>query len=76
MYGVTLPSNTIVAAGSVVVKSPEKEGCIIGGNPAKVIGLSKDFLSRNDNNSFSLHGLSLNDRKKRIMLESDKLVAK
>lgn len=76
LYGVTLPSNTIVAAGSVVVKSPGKEGCIIGGNPAKIIGMSQDFLRKNEMNGFSLHGLNLTDRKQRILSELDKLVAK
>lgn len=76
MYGVTIPSNTIVAAGSVVVKSPEKEGCIIGGNPAKIIGESKIFKTQNEVKAFSLHGLSLEDRKRKILTESIKLIEK
>ena len=38
MYGVVIPDNTIVAAGSVVTKSVSESFKIIGGNPAKVIG--------------------------------------
>ncbi len=38
MYGVVIPDNTIVAAGSVVTKSVSESFKIIGGNPAKIIG--------------------------------------
>lgn len=34
---VKIGPNAIIAAGSVVVKDVE-EGCIVGGNPARVIG--------------------------------------
>lgn len=45
MYGVTIKSNSIVAAGSVVTKDVE-EGTIVGENPAKVIGYSKDLFEK------------------------------
>lgn len=35
LYGVTIPDNSIVAAGSVVTKSWDKEGTVYGGNPAR-----------------------------------------
>lgn len=35
--GVTIGDNCIIAAGSVVTKSFEEEGLLIGGVPAKVI---------------------------------------
>lgn len=38
MYGVELGENIIVAAGSVVTKSFNEQGIIIGGNPARKIG--------------------------------------
>lgn len=38
MGGVTLPEHCIVGAGSVVTKSFSEEGCVIAGNPAKIIG--------------------------------------
>ena len=47
LYGVTLPDNTIVAAGSVVTKSIKEPGCIIAGNPAKIIGKVETYLEKN-----------------------------
>ncbi len=38
MYGIELPDNVIVAAGSVVVNSFDESNIIIGGNPARKIG--------------------------------------
>lgn len=52
MYGVTLSSNIIVAAGAVVTKSFSQANIIIGGNPAKIIGTWEDFLNKNINNWF------------------------
>lgn len=45
MPGVTISSNVIVGAGAVVTKSVA-ENCIIGGNPARVIGNVKDLEAR------------------------------
>lgn len=42
LAGVTVGSNVIIAAGAVVTKSVS-DGCIVGGNPAKVIGKVSDF---------------------------------
>lgn len=73
LYGVSIPSNTIVAAGSVVTKSISEAGCIIAGNPARVVGHVEDFLEKNKENFFCLHGLKYEDRKQ-IILSSNKLV--
>lgn len=35
--GVNIPKNTIIAAGSIVTKTLEEEGCLYGGVPAKKI---------------------------------------
>lgn len=43
--GVTIGSNTIVAAGSVVTKDVP-EGKIVGGNPAKIIGDTMELAKR------------------------------
>ena len=43
--GVTIESNCIIAAGSVVTKSVP-EGKIVGGNPAKIIGEVEAFYDR------------------------------
>ena len=67
LYGVSIPDNTIVAAGSVVSKTITEPGCIVGGNPAKVIGRVEDYLKKNENFFLSLHGLSPSDRKEKIL---------
>lgn len=67
MYGVTLPDNTLVAAGSVVTKSISETGCIIGGNPAKIIGRLDDYLEKNSEFFLSLHNLNSEERKKKIL---------
>lgn len=66
MYGVRIPNNTIVAAGSVVTKSINEEGCILGGNPAKQIGSVEIFIEKTKNNCFSLHGFGFAERKQCI----------
>lgn len=43
--GVTIESNVIVAAMSVVSKSIP-EGCIVAGNPAKIVGTLDDFKQK------------------------------
>lgn len=75
LYGVTIPNNTIVAAGSVVTKSINEPGCIVGGNPARVIGKVEDFLNKNQEYFLSLHGLSAEERK-HVILNSNKLVCR
>lgn len=57
LYGVSIPDNTIVAAGSVVTRSVTEPGCILGGNPAKIIGRVDDFIERNKKKMLSLHRL-------------------
>lgn len=47
LYGVELANNVIVAAGSVVCNSFDKERIIIGGNPARIIGTWDEFIERN-----------------------------
>ena len=75
LYGVTIPDNTIVAAGSVVTKSFLEPGCIIGGNPARVIGRVDDYLNKNQDNFLCLNRLNGKQRKNSI-LQSGKLVKK
>lgn len=73
LYGVKIPNNTIVAAGSVVCNSFKEEGYIVGGNPAKIIGKISDFLKKNEANLLSLHSLTFDERKAAI-LKSKKFV--
>lgn len=45
MYNVKIGPNAIVAAGSVVTKDVP-EGCVVGGNPARVIGHYEDVARK------------------------------
>lgn len=85
--GVCIPDGCIVAAGSVVTKSiaiPENDndnsqinkGIIIGGNPAKYICRTSDFVNKRKSNFLELHGLSLAERKKCILQNKDKWIKK
>lgn len=75
LYGVNIPNYTIVAAGSVVTKSIEESGCIVGGNPARVIGKVDTFLNKNQEYFLSLHNLSAEERKQAI-INSNKFVSR
>lgn len=68
MYGVTIPDNTIVAAGSVVVKSIKEPGLIIGGNPAHTISSIERYKENNKDYFLYLQGLGYSERK-RVILE-------
>lgn len=85
--GVSIPNNTIVAAGSVVTKTITSyskeitersinEGIIIGGNPAKLICKTTDFLEKRNSNFLKLHGLSLRERKSAILQNKEKWIIK
>ncbi|MBP1962310.1 acyltransferase [Paenibacillus aceris] len=75
MYGVELKHNTIVAAGSVVTKSFNESGIIIGGNPAKKLGNWETFSKKIE--SYAMNTDSLNEEQKRnLLLISDKLVTR
>lgn len=75
LYGISIPDNTIVAAGSVVTKNIVESGCIVGGNPAKIIGRVDDFINKSKEYGLSLHGLSRKERREKI-LNSNKLIHK
>lgn len=67
LYGVTIPDNTIVAAGSVVTKSITEEGKILGGNPAKIIGNTADFAEKMKPYAVNLEGHSKEERRQLTM---------
>ena len=75
LYGVTIPDNTIVAAGSVVTRSIETSGCILAGNPAKVVGYVNDFLCKSKPFMLSLHGKT-STAKKETILKSMKFIVR
>lgn len=66
LYGVNIPPNCIVAAGSVVTKSFKESGIILGGNPAKKIGTVDDYIRKHEKDFLKLHGLSADKRKEVI----------
>lgn len=74
LLGVELANNVIVGAGSVVTKSFLEEGTIIGGNPAKVIGNTKDFGEKYKDCIIDIIGLYGDARKNKILSEQDKFI--
>ena len=62
MPGVTIEDYVLVTAGSIVTKSVPT-GCIVGGNPAKVIGHIDDYIDRNLKWNVKTKGLSLKEKK-------------
>lgn len=66
MYGVTIGERCIIGAGSVVTKSIP-DGEIWGGNPARKIGETDEFVKKNSSFGLQLHGLNMEERKKAIL---------
>ena len=65
MPGVTIESNVIIGAHSVVTKSVP-EGAIVAGNPAKIIGSIEDYKHKISPYNMKTKGLSINDKIKKI----------
>lgn len=76
MGGVKLPEHCIVGAGSIVTKSFLEEGCVIAGNPARIIGNIKEIRDRNRNKVFNFRGMSQMEKKKEILSHSEKYIQK
>ncbi|MDM1355967.1 acyltransferase [Myroides marinus] len=70
MPGVCIGSNVIVAAGSVVTKSID-DNCIVGGNPAKVIGTVDNFFNKMLDFNLKTKGLSYDQKKNFLLLQSE-----
>lgn len=73
LYGINIPDNTIIAAGSVVTKSYSENGCVLAGNPARIIGSISDFLEKNRPYFMNLHGKNF-EMRKRTILNSHNLI--
>lgn len=66
MPGVTIGENSLVAAGSIVTKSVPPN-TVVGGNPAKVLCSTEDYIKRNIGFNLNSKSLSFED-KKRLLL--------
>lgn len=73
MYGITLADDIIVAAGSVVTKSFNKSRIIIGGNPAREIGVYDAFIEKYKDKVFNLDEIAPQDLRQTIE-NSNKLI--
>ena len=63
MPGVTIGDHVIVAAGSIVTKSIPA-GCIVAGNPARIIGTIDDYIYKNLKWNVATKQLSYKDKKR------------
>lgn len=54
LYGVTIPDDVIVAAGSVVTKSIEQSRVIVAGNPAKIISTWEKFAKKSEQYAWNM----------------------
>lgn len=66
MPGVTIGEGALVAAGSIVTKSVP-DHTIVGGNPARVICSTNDYLIRNRAFNVGTKGMSASDKKKLLL---------
>lgn len=76
MPGVTVGNNVIIGAGAVVTKSIP-DNCIVGGNPAKIIGNIEDFEKKYAPYNLSTKKLSSKDKEKFLQsLDDSKFIKK
>lgn len=69
MPGVTIGEGCLIAAGSVVTKSTPPN-CVIGGNPARIICSTYEFLNRNAGYNLNTKGKFKNAEEKKAYLLS------
>ena len=76
MPGVTIEDSVLVAAGSIVTKSIPS-GCIVAGNPAKIIGNVDDYIARNLKWNLKSKGMNAAEKKDFLLsLSDDKFISK
>lgn len=70
MPGVTIGSDVVVGAASVVTKSIPS-GCVVAGIPAKFICTTEDYLARLEPRNFKTKGMSGAQRRQHILEQID-----
>ena len=76
MPGVTIGNDVLVAAGSVVCHSVP-DGVVVGGNPARIIGTTADYIRRNLPYNTNTKGLSQAAKRKVLLAtEEEKFIVK
>lgn len=76
MPGVTIGDNCVIAAGSVVTKSIPS-GYVVGGNPAKIICKTEEYIERNAKYNTHSKGFSVKQKRAYIScLPDNKFIIK
>lgn len=75
MPGVTIGSDVLIAAGSVVSHSVPS-GVVVGGNPARIICKVEEYIERNKPYNLDTKGLSRREKKKVIMAAGEDMFIK
>src|SRR5690606_8062750 len=75
MPGVTIGSNVLVAAGSVVTKSVP-DGVVVGGNPAKVLGNITDCEEKMLSKNVASKGMNKTEKEKYLLSLPDSVFIK
>lgn len=74
--GIRIEKNCIVGAGSVVTKSINEPKMIVAGNPATIIGSTRDYTDKYLDKVLDLKDVSNQMRKKTILKNKDKWLNK
>ena len=76
MPGVTIGEGSLVAAGSVVTKSVPPH-TVVGGNPARVLCTTEEYVERNMKYNINTKGIGAKKKKEILMnLSEDKFIKK
>lgn len=73
--GVTIGTNVIIGAGSVVTRSIP-DNTIVAGNPARIVGNIKQFESKRKEFFFNTKYMSYEDKKRIVKQETKKMIKK
>ena len=70
MPGVTIGEGALVAAGSVVTKSVPPH-CVVGGNPAKYICTTQEYIQNNDKYNLKCKGLERREKRQFLLSQTE-----